>query len=356
MPDSTSTLRFWLLNTLGWALFAVVSLTLTQVFSGGGSSGGTLINVGLGALLCGISGALRALALRRHWWRLGGGALLLRLAVAVLLGAALAQLLLAAVLQPALTLGWVDFGGHPGDFRPTARLLYWVNTALMLGLWTALRASLHSVRHARRAELERLRAEAQRSALERDALRAPLNPHFMFNALNNLRALILEDPERARQMVTHLSRTLRHALEHARHEEAVLADELAVVQDCLAVEAVHYEQRLQVRIAVSEAAAQARLPVMALQLLVENAIKHGIAMRPGGGEVRVSAHCSDGLLRLQVDNPLGHAAPGVGSGLPGHGGGLAYLRSQLGQGGRFQLQPVAGRMQALLEIPQCARP
>jgi len=215
------------------------------------------------------------------------------------------------------------------------------------------------VRSARQAELARLRAEAERSALERDALRARLNPHFMFNALNNLRALILEDPERARQMVTDLSRTLRHALEHARSEEAVLADELAVVRDYLAVEAVHYEQRLQVHIEVSGEAAQARLPVMALQLLVENAIKHGIAVCPGGGEVRISAQCRDGLLRLQVDNPLGVAAAGnataTATATAGHGVGLAYLRSQLGRGGRFHLQPADGRMQAVLEIPQCAR-
>ena len=356
MPESTSTLRFWLINTLGWALFCVVSLAMTGAFGGGSSSGSTLISVGLGVLLYAISGSVRALALRCHWWRLDLGALVLRLALAVLLGAALAQLMLTAVLQPALALGWVDFAGRSGDFRPVARLLYWLNTVLMLGLWTALWAGLHGVRSARQAELARLRAEAERSALERDALRARLNPHFMFNALNNLRALILEDPERARQMVTDLSRTLRHALEHARSEEAVLADELAVVRDYLAVEAVHYEQRLQVYFEVSGEAAQARLPVMALQLLVENAIKHGIAVCPGGGEVRISAQCRDGLLRLQVDNPVGVAAAGNATATAGHGVGLAYLRSQLGRGGRFHLQPADGRMQALLEIPQCARP
>ena len=218
----------------------------------------------------------------------------------------------------------------------------------MLGLWTAMWAGLHGMRSARQAELARLRAEAERSALERDALRARLNPHFMFNALNNLRALILEDPERARDMVTRLSRTLRQALAHNRSEQVTLAEELAVVDDYLAIEAIHFEQRLQVLRHIDAGATQALLPAMALQLLVENAIKHGIASRPGGGEVRIHASLANDVLQLQVDNPRATGSEPN----HGHGVGLAYLRAQLGTRGRFVLQPVGDRMQALLEIAQ----
>ncbi|WP_423393617.1 sensor histidine kinase [Burkholderia sp. LMG 21824] len=235
-----------------------------------------------------------------------------------------------------------------GSIYPTLTLVYWMNTALVLLLWTGLWAGLHGLRHARHSELARLRAEAERSALERDALRARLNPHFMFNALNNLRALILEDPERARDMATRLSRTLRHALAHNRSEQVTLAEELAVVDDYLAIEAIHFEQRLRVRRDIAVGAGQAQLPAMALQLLVENAIKHGIATRPGGGEVRIRATLDDGLLRLQVDNPIGTGSPET----HGHGVGLAYLRAQLGTRGRFALQSVEERMQAIVEIPQ----
>lgn len=348
MPDITSTLRFWLINSIGWVLFCALSLAMSGAFGAGASSGGTLISVGLAIALCGVSGGVRALALARHWWRLEVGALAMRLGMAVVLGAALAQLLLTAVLQPALALGWVDFAGRPADFRPLARVFYWLNTVLVLGLWTAVWAGLHSVRRARHAELARLRAEAERNALERDALRARLNPHFVFNALNNLRALILEDPERARDMVTRLSRTLRQALAHNRSEQVTLAEELAVVDDYLAIESIHFEQRLQVQRHINADALQAQLPAMALQLLVENAIKHGIAQRPGGGEVQIHAALDHGVLRLQVDNPR------AGDRVPphGHGVGLAYLHAQLGPRGRFTLRPAGEGMQALLEIPQ----
>lgn len=349
MPDSSSTVRFWLLNALVWALYGVAGIGLRQAYFSDAGSAGVLITLGLALALFGCcSGAIRALALRADWWARGTAGLLLRLALSVALGAAVAQLLVNIALHSALAWNWVSLGRKTADFSPKALLLYWYTTAVMLALWAALWAGLHSLRRIRSADLARLRAEAERSALERDALRARLNPHFMFNALNNLRALILEDPERARDMVTRLSRTLRQALAHNRSEQVTLAEELAVVDDYLAIEAVHFEQRLQVNRQIDADALQAQLPAMALQLLVENAIKHGIASRPGGGGIEIRATLDNDVLRLQVDNPLG----GANEPTHGHGVGLAYLRAQLGTQGSFMLQPVGDRMQALLEIPQ----
>lgn len=348
MPDSSSTVRFWLLNALVWALYGVAGIGLRQAYFSDAGSAGVLITLGLALALFGCSGAIRALALRADWWARGTAGLLLRLALSVALGAAVAQLLVNIALHSALAWNWVSLGWKTADFSPKALLLYWYTTAVMLALWAALWAGLHSLRRIRSADLARLRAEAERSALERDALRARLNPHFMFNALNNLRALILEDPERARDMVTRLSRTLRQALAHNRSEQVTLAEELAVVDDYLAIEAVHFEQRLQVNRQIDADALQAQLPAMALQLLVENAIKHGIASRPGGGGIEIRATLDNDVLRLQVDNPLG----GANEPTHGHGVGLAYLRAQLGTQGSFMLQPVGDRMQALLEIPQ----
>ncbi|MGN6281258.1 histidine kinase, partial [Frateuria sp.] len=163
----------------------------------------------------------------------------------------------------------------------------------------------------------------------------------------DLRALINEDTERAREMVTRLSNTLRHALEQNDREHVRLAEELAVVDDYLAIEAVHYEQRLRVNRQIAPAALDARLPPMALQLLVENAIRHGIAVTPGGGELDLRADCMDGVLRLEVANP-----GRLGTGNGGHGVGLAYLRTHLGRDGLFELTEHEGCVLARLEIAQ----
>lgn len=337
---------FWWLNLVPWSMYLGVSLVFGASYDMW-RSGMLLLFATVSLALYLVSGALREVVLRRGWLQLDGWQLTGRLLAGVMAGALLVQAAVALVMVPAVALGWVAVPGGRLDYRPAAVLVYWLNASILLGLWTAGWAGARALERARRSEIARLRAEAERHAMERDALRARLNPHFVFNALNNLRALINEDTERAREMVTRLSNTLRHALEQNDRERVRLVEELAVVDDYLAIEAVHYEQRLRVRRQIAAEALDARLPPMALQLLVENAIRHGIAVTPGGGELDLRAHCAGGMLRLEVSNP-----GRLGAGGGGHGVGLAYLRAHVGRDGRFELAEHDGRVLARLEIAQ----
>jgi LytS/YehU family sensor histidine kinase len=191
---------------------------------------------------------------------------------------------------------------------------------LMMLLWLAIYLAVHAAEHARHAELERWKLEAAAQAAELRFLKAQLQPHFLFNCLNSVRALITEDPARAQKVVTRLSTLLRYALTARGPETVPLERELQVVRDYLDLEGVRLEERLRVREDVEPAALTVPVPAMLVQTLVENAIKHGVSQAPEGGEVAVRAHVRDGALLLEVANTpaparAGAAPEGSGVGL-----------------------------------------
>ena len=336
-------LRFFLWNGLygiAYAMFNVLFFASFGVLN-------TLAWVIASALGIGVwiaSSTLRTLAQRRHWFDHGGFQLTLRLLAMVLSGATFTSLLVASLVSLAALYGVVDSGPAPNLGQQFG---YWANIVIILGMWTALWAGRRSF-HLRQMAL--LRAKSDRSALELDALRARLNAHFVFNALNNLRALINEDTERAREMVTRLSNTLRHALDYGAGDTVTLAEELAVVDDYLAIESVHYEERLRVRRDIADDMLRARLPPMLLQLMVENGIKHGIARTPAGGELSISAHRHGERLCIEITNP-GQLPEDTAH----RGVGLAYVRDRIADtwpGAQFTLEAIADGVMARLEIPQ----
>ncbi len=191
-----------------------------------------------------------------------------------------------------------------------------------------------------RSEFERLRLAASAKEAELRALKSQVNPHFIFNSLNSLRALIEEDPARARGAVTRLAGLLRYALQSGQLETVPLEDELHIINDYLALEQVRFEERLRVRLDVAPDTLALPVPPLLLQTLVENAVKYGIAPRPEGGEITIRTWREGDTLRLEVGNP-GSLAPTV----PGEDGstGLGIknaaerLRLLFGDGASLQL-------------------
>mgnify|MGYP002784536025 CR=1 FL=1 len=138
-------------------------------------------------------------------------------------------------------------------------------------------------REERERELRHLNTQ-----MELAALRAQLNPHFLFNALNTVNALVGADPDEARRVLEMLSDLLRYTLESDKREMVSLQEELDFVQKYLSIEQARFGKRLQYYIEVDDTLFGALIPPMLLQPLVENAVKHGISPKASGGEVRVS--------------------------------------------------------------------
>ena len=149
------------------------------------------------------------------------------------------------------------------------------------------------------------RARERQLAL-RDAelrgLEAQINPHFLFNSLNSIRGLVLENPPLAQDLITRLANILRYNLHRDAGHTVPLDSELEATADYLALESARYEDRLRVRFEVDPETRGVAVPPMLLQTLVENAIKHGIAALPLGGDLLVRSALEDGALVLQVEN------------------------------------------------------
>jgi signal transduction histidine kinase len=235
--------------------------------------------------------------------------------------------------------------------------------SVLLGLpWTAGRSAFAALavtvaagftgtwffwtRH-RAAELERQRVEAQLKLLQ-----AQIEPHFLFNTLANLDALIATDPARARIMLGHLNSYLRSTLAAVRRERSTLADEFALLRGYLELQAMRMGERLRFRLDLPDSLAQAGLPPMLLQPLVENSLKHGLEPKVEGGEVNVSAREEKGRLVLEIaDTGSGHGSGG------GTGVGLANVKERIAAAYQGKARIVtganpAGGFTVTLSIPQ----
>ncbi len=139
-----------------------------------------------------------------------------------------------------------------------------------------------------------LKYQAKINEIKLIQLRNQLNPHFIFNALNSVRALVDEDPRKAKSAITQLSNILRYALIVDKHKTIPFGEELNTVKDYLELETIRFEERLKVVYEIEDAAYQYRIPPMMLQTIVENAIKHGISNLMKGGIILIK--CNIGIL------------------------------------------------------------
>lgn len=195
---------------------------------------------------------------------------------------------------------------------------------------------------------ERDQAVSLLRAAELENLKNQLNPHFLFNALNSIKALTVMQPDLARDMITKLSDLLRLSLSLGGQQAIPLTQELRLVRDYLELEKMRFEDRLLFSMEMDPAAKSVRVPPMILQTLVENALKHGIYARKDGGEVLLKVEKKGKELILSVKN-TGVYRPGPESGI-----GLENLRKRLqlhyGKAAHFSIANVEGQVLAVITL------
>ena len=350
----------WGLNTLGQTLTAMsrddaaqrVEMALTVQIAL------EVASLNLLALL--LTHLLRDYMTRHRWHSLRIAALVPRAVVAsFVLGFPL------AVVMSFLSISQM-WGGGPEDQAAVGQLtgepglwlirmdllLRTLNWSAAFAFWIGLYFGITSVRDRHRAELRQSELAHALKVAELRVLKSQLNPHFLFNSLNSVRALIADDPTGAQNAVTQLARTLRYTLTAGQEEVVSLEREMEIVADYLQLESLRLGERLHIDRTISLEARAAHIPVMLLQTVVENAIKHGIAELPEGGVLRISAEVREGALLIEVENPR----PATPSQSPSHGVGLRNaaerLRLLFGTAAALDLDLHTDRALARIRIPQ----
>ncbi|MBC7886775.1 MAG: histidine kinase [Ferruginibacter sp.] len=177
-----------------------------------------------------------------------------------------------------------------------------INNFFLLFIWNLLYYTFHYVERTRRQEVDTLKLQSLVKELELKTIKSHINPHFIFNALNSIRALVDENPSRARTAITELSNILRSSMQTEKLETVPLQRELSIVKDYLALEKMRFEERLIVEMDIDEDTLEQPVPPMMLQTLVENAIKHGISKKVQGGTIRVTSDFVKNHHEIVVQN------------------------------------------------------
>lgn len=297
----------WLLYTISVLIFVLPNSNLSEEDAGHLTTAFSVILSSASGLL--LTHTLRLIVNRYHWIKLPA----IRLVIQTLIACGI-----LSTIYNLISIGLDKLLLHPkGDLEPEILLLSFLNAYLIFFLWSVLYFAVKIFRNYKKQEIEHLKWESAIKDFELNKLKSQLNPHFVFNALNSIRALIDEDPIKAKTATTQLSNILRNSLLADRNKTVPLSEELKTVNDYLNLEKIRYEDRLNVLMDVEPVILSFQVPPMMIQTIVENAVKHGISKQVGKGFIHVRARPLRDLLEVQIKNSgrLGSAESPTGFGI-----------------------------------------
>ncbi len=324
---------YWACQALGWS-----GIALLQAAMFAGNPG--VLAVVLWTMATGlfVSDRWHAFIKRRGWGQRGIDWRLM----------AASALVLAPVTVAAISPSFHIFMRPITDYRwLLPALASWTGNFVV---WNLLYTMALSLRRANRFEAETLRLELHAKDIELRALQAQVNPHFFFNSLNSVRALIYEDREAAARMIDQLAGLMRYALQSGHVETVPLAAEMEAVEAYLAIEKIRFEERLRVRVDIETGLERVMIPPMSLQTLVENAVKYGVELSTTGSDIRIRAWRGEGATLVEIANAGALRRIGGSTQL-----GLANARKRLelavGGGASLELAEHDGWVRATLRLP-----
>jgi LytS/YehU family sensor histidine kinase len=346
--------KYWICQVAGWLSYVLTLIFFTYVLDKQLSPfffPRMVVIVFLGIT---VTHLLRLVMLRQNmrppmpskkWWKLFLLFLVFALLFSILASAAFELLKMydagnkvTSYHAPSLSIQKVvhDWNGSRFVKRFFISLIF--DTPILL-IWMSVYMLWHFIEFSNKEAISKVKLETLIKELELKTIKSQINPHFIFNALNSIRALVDEDPQRARQAITELSNILRSSIQADKVEITSFEKELSIVKDYLALEYIRFADRLKITYEIEPKTLDNQMPPMMLQTLVENAIKHGLSKQPGDCLIKIVSQFEGDKHLLIVQNT------GVLEPKEQDGFGLKSTRGRL---------DILYRGNALFEIYQCA--
>lgn len=305
---------YWLCQIGGWSLYCIINLFFLLI-SKDTTPNHYIFMLLSTAYLLEASHLFRLYIHKRDWLHLSSGKLLPRLIAAIIFISFVVSIF--HMLTDSALSNWA------AAFNLTKGVLDFLTNLVLFSLWTFIYIGYHYIERYNTT----LKYEAAINEMTLNRLKSQLNPHFMFNALNSIRALVDEEPSKAKEAITQMSNILRNSLVMDKRKLVPFKSELQTVKDYLALETIRFEERLRSNLTIDPEAENFLIPPMMLQTLVENGIKHGISNLVEGGILQVVAYEKDEKLHIDIKNSgqyLNGKPSGKNTGL-----GLANTRQRL---------------------------
>ncbi|MEM6718639.1 MAG: histidine kinase [Bacteroidota bacterium] len=345
----TNTIIFWVLQVIGWGLLVSINIGAEIYF--GGDSGvkpAYFIFEGLAFMILGIGLTtwVRLYIKRINFLENQVPKNYMKLFIVYVIVSLVFIVLIMGFSKLAFS------SMHQKVLPVTARMIFAtsINIYIYMFFWILLYVAIKTITRMQRNKIDRLRLEASLKESQLNTLKGQLNPHFMFNSLNNIRGLMLEDVSKSREMLTRLSEMLRYSLNINKIDSIQIAQEIETVDNYVALSKIQLEDRLQYEQQIDESLLQIKIPPMILQMLVENGIKHGISNQKNGGKITLIVATNNEEIILQVNN-TGTLKAGSDSTKIGVDNISKRLELLYGEKATFTLNEVANEVHAIIKIP-----
>ncbi|PCI96434.1 MAG: histidine kinase [Flavobacteriales bacterium] len=291
----SKTKLYWLSQIVGWLSYAII-VGVYNVLTGNLLSVELVFSL-LSIFLIGISvaHAFRLIIVKLNWMRFNIPRLIPRILLGTLIAGVVVYFLKSIIIERLIV-------QNAYEFNLTEAFPSIISWTLLYLIWSLLYFLFHFVTNYKKEEIKNLRWQAAKNEIELNKMKSQLNPHFIFNSMNSIRALINENPTLAKEAITQLSNVLRNSLLMGKQKLIPFGDEMKLVNDYLGLEKTRFEERLTIERDIDKNTEVFLLPPLMIQTIVENGIKHGTSKLPEGGTLTIKAAIENEKLKIVIYN------------------------------------------------------